>query len=723
MAGKKLKNKEADKTAAEAAVKEAVKEKSEVMVLPEKKVETPKAVEANAPVNEINPVAEVKASDEKESNVLDTVKPVRRGRKKAEEDAKPAKRGRRKAEEDAKPAKRGRKKAEEDTKPAKRGRKKAEDKEKKEPKKATKETVIKEAKDKEVKVLKEAKKTSTAASKADVKEPAKRGRKKAEVEEPAKRGRKKAEVKEPAKRGRKKAEVKEPAKRGRKKAEVKETKDNVEQVAAMINKEITKEVKKAKKAAPEKKKILFVGSEVLPFAATGGLGEVLGSLPKALAARGDYDVRVMMPYYSDIGEQYRNSAKYLCNYNVGLSWRNLYCGLFELKQDNVTYYFIDNEYYFHRDGLYGFYDDGERYAFFCKAVMDSFYFIDFMPDIIHANDWQTALIPIYNNSKYHYDIKLIFTIHNIEYQGQYDLKILPTVFDLPPEAGAYVEYEGCINLVKGAIETSDCVTTVSESYAKELEDAAFAHGLQDMIRKNNWKTRGILNGIDAEGYDPATDTAIAHNFTSTDFSGKVQDKLELQRLAGLREDAGVPVIAIISRLVAHKGLDLITKAMENIVRNCEVQLVVLGKGDRKYEDYFIWLQNQYNGKVSAMITYNKDLSRKVYAGADMFLMPSKAEPCGLSQMIACRYGTVPIVRETGGLRDSIVDCSYGEGNGFTFADYNPDDMANAIYRAIDLYYNNPEGWDKLRKYISTIDFSWAKSADKYDEMYSWLLGR
>ena len=682
MAGKKLKNKEADKKAAEAAVKEAVKEKSEVMVLPEKKAEL-KVVETKAPVKDAKPVAEVNASDVKESKALEDAKPVKRGRKKAEETAKPVRRGRKKAEETAKPTKRG--------------RKKAEDKEKKEPKKETKETVIKEAKDKEVKVLKEAKKTSTAASKA--------------------------EVKEPAKRGRKKAEVKEPAKRGRKKAEVKETKDNVEQVAAMINKEITKEVKKSKKAAPEKKKILFVGSEVLPFAATGGLGEVLGSLPKALAARGDYDVRVMMPYYSDIGEQYRNSAKYLCNYNVGLSWRNLYCGLFELKQDNVTYYFIDNEYYFHRDGLYGFYDDGERYAFFCKAVMDSFYFIDFMPDIIHANDWQTALIPIYNNSKYHYDIKLIFTIHNIEYQGQYDLKILPTVFDLPPEAGAYVEYEGCINLVKGAIETSDCVTTVSESYAKELEDPAFAHGLQDMIKKNNWKTRGILNGIDAEGYNPATDTAIAHNFTSTDFSGKVQDKLELQRLAGLREDAGVPVIAIISRLVAHKGLDLITKAMENIVRNCEVQLVVLGKGDRKYEDYFIWLQNQYNGKVSAMITYNKDLSRKVYAGADMFLMPSKAEPCGLSQMIACRYGTVPIVRETGGLRDSIVDCSYGEGNGFTFADYNPDDMANAIYRAIDLYYNNPEGWDKLRKYISTIDFSWAKSADKYDEMYSWLLGR
>ena len=533
----------------------------------------------------------------------------------------------------------------------------------------------------------------------------------------------KSATKKTEKTAKKETVKKEPSKTKRSKKEVKETKAQVEQVAAMINKEITKEVNKSDKTAPEKKKILFVGSEVLPFAATGGLGEVLGSLPKALAARGDYDVRVMMPYYSDIGEQYKNAAKYLCNYNVGLSWRNLYCGLFELKQDNVTYYFVDNEYYFHRDGLYGFYDDGERYAFFSKAVMDSFYFIDFMPDIIHANDWQTALIPIYNNCKYHYDIKLIFTIHNIEYQGQYDLKIMPTVFDLPPEAGAYVEYEGCVNLVKGAIETSDCVTTVSESYAKELEDAAFAHGLQDMIRKNNWKTRGILNGIDAEGYNPATDTAIAHNFTSGDFSGKLQDKLDLQRLAGLREDAGIPVIAIISRLVSHKGLDLITQAMENIVRNCEVQLVVLGKGDRKYEDYFIWLQNQYGGKVSAMITYNKDLSRKVYAGADMFLMPSKAEPCGLSQMIACRYGTVPIVRETGGLRDSITDCSFGEGNGFTFAGYNSDEMANAIYRSIDLYYNKPEDWDKLRKYISTIDFSWAKSADKYDEMYSWLLGR
>ncbi len=504
---------------------------------------------------------------------------------------------------------------------------------------------------------------------------------------------------------------------------VKAKTDSVNKASAIINAAINDTVKQDKEASPVKKKILFVGSEVLPFAATGGLGEVLGSLPKALAARGDYDVRVMMPYYSDIGEQYRSAAKYICNYNVGLSWRNLYCGLFELKQDGVTYYFIDNEYYFHRDGLYGFYDDGERYAFFCKAVMDSFYFIGFVPDIVHTNDWQTALIPIYNNSKYHYDMKLIFTIHNIEYQGQYDLAILPTVFDLPPEAGAYVEYEGCINLVKGAIETSDCVTTVSESYANELKDPAFAHGLERMIAKNAAKTRGILNGIDVIGYDPATDNDIAFKYTAEDFTGKDKDKEELQRLAGLHVNPDVPVIAIISRLVAHKGMDLVTYAMEDIIRNTSAQLVVLGKGDRKYEDYFLWLQNQYQGRVSAMITYNKALSRKVYAGADMFLMPSKAEPCGLSQMIACRYGTVPIVRETGGLKDSIIDCGYGEGNGFTFNNYSPTEMANTIYRAIDLYYNKKDDWDKLRKYISSIDFSWAKSADKYDEMYSWLLGR
>lgn len=504
----------------------------------------------------------------------------------------------------------------------------------------------------------------------------------------------------------------------------KTTKKEVGQSAAKVNSAITAPAKKekAKKADIRKKKILFVGSEVLPFAATGGLGEVLGSLPKALAARGDYDVRVIMPFYSDISQEIRSKAQYLCNFNVGLAWRNLYCGLFMLEKDGVTYYFIDNEYYFHRDGLYGFYDDGERYAFFCKAVMDSFYFTGFMPDIIHANDWQAALIPIYNTCIYRYNLKTIFTIHNIEYQGKYDLAILGDVFGLPPEAGAYVEYEGCINLLKGAIECSDCVTTVSESYAEELHDASFAHGLEDIIAKNSWKTRGILNGLDTVVYDAETDPEITNNFSHTDITGKLKDKRELQEMGNLYADDSAPLLAIVSRLVSHKGMDIVMNSLEGLLNNTNLQVLVLGKGDRRYEDYFLWLQSQYHGRVSAMITYNKALSHKVYAGADMFLMPSKAEPCGLSQMIACRYGTVPIVRETGGLRDSIKDCGGGEGNGFTFSNYSADDMANAVYRAVDLYRNHGDDWDKLRKYIMTIDFSWHKSAEKYDEMYSWITG-
>lgn len=495
-----------------------------------------------------------------------------------------------------------------------------------------------------------------------------------------------------------------------------ELSENMENEVDDVAESTTASLETSENTVPDKKKLLFVSSEVLPFAATGGLGEVIGSLPKALADK--YDVRVMMPYYSDIPEKYRSSAKYLCNYNVGLGWRNLYCGLFELKMDNVTYYFIDNEYYFCRGGLYGFFDDAERYAFFCKAVMDSFYFINFTPDIIHANDWQTALISIYNNCEYHYNIKHIFTIHNIEYQGQYDLAILGTVLGLPPEAGKFLEYEGCINLVKGAIETSDYVTTVSETYSGELQSPLFAHGLEDIIQKNHFKMRGILNGIDTVGYDPSTDSAIPYTFTATDFTGKAKDKSELQNLSGLNPD-NVPVIAIISRLVEHKGLDLITYVMEEILNTTNIQLVVLGKGDRKYEDYFLWLQDRYRGRVSSMITYDKDLSRKVYAGADMLLMPSKAEPCGLSQMIACRYGTVPIVRETGGLKDSIQDCTLGTGTGFTFADYNANELKDAIYRAITLYYAGDD-WDKLRKYIATVDFSWKKSASKYSELYDSL---
>jgi len=507
---------------------------------------------------------------------------------------------------------------------------------------------------------------------------------------------------------------------------IKTTKKEVNSASSQINHIIAAPAKRGRKKKEENakavKKILFVGSEVLPYAATGGLGEVLGSLPKALAKRGDYDVRVIMPYYKEIIERYGSEVKYLCNYNVGLAWRNLYCGLFTLEKDNVTYYFIDNEYYFRRDTLYGFYDDGERYAFFSKAVMDSIYFTGFMPDIIHANDWQSALVPIYNTCIYRYDLKTIFTIHNIEYQGKYDLAILGDVFGLPPEAGAYVEYDGCINLLKGAIECSDCVTTVSESYANELHDASFAHGLEKIIAKNAWKTRGILNGLDTTVYNAETDGEISNNFSPVDVTGKLKDKRELQEMGNLYADDNAPLLALVTRLVSHKGMDIVMDSLEGLLNNTNLQVIILGKGDRRYEDYFLWLQNQYRGRVSAMITYNKALSHKVYAGSDMFLMPSKAEPCGLSQMIACRYGTVPIVRETGGLRDSIKDCGGGEGNGFTFSNYSAADLSNAVYRAVDLYRNHGDDWDKLRKYIMTIDFSWSKSAEKYDEMYSWITG-
>ena len=492
----------------------------------------------------------------------------------------------------------------------------------------------------------------------------------------------------------------------------------IEQLAAVYNEILaaSDEYGKEKK----KTRILFVGSEVLPFAATGGLGEVLGSLPKALAAREDLDVRVIMPFYGDISEEYRSSARYITNYNVGLAWRNLYCGLFELKKDGVIYYFIDNEYYFKRDGLYGFYDDGERYAFFCKAVMDSFYFTGFMPDIIHTNDWQTALIPVYNTCKYHYDLKTIFTIHNIEYQGMYDLSIMGDVFDLPPEAGSYVEYRGCINLMKGAIETANVVTTVSPTYAKELFDPMFAHGLEEIIRRNETKMTGILNGVD--GYDPMDDPDIDAPFSAEDPSGKALDKQKLQELAGLTVNPKAPVLAIISRLVPHKGMDLITQAMENVLQHSNIQLVVLGKGERRYEDYFNWLQNQYQGRVASMITYNKGLSRKIYAGADLFLMPSASEPCGLSQMIACRYGTVPIVRKTGGLADSITDVTSEEkkGNGFVFENYSHEEMTDTIFRALSLYEETAQ-WADLVHTVMTEDFSWGHSAGVYAELYERML--
>lgn len=465
-----------------------------------------------------------------------------------------------------------------------------------------------------------------------------------------------------------------------------------------------------------KKKILFAAAEVLPFAATGGLGEVAGSLPGALYHTGKYDIRVVLPLYGEIEQCWREQMQFIGSRQVELAWREQYCGLFRLEKDGVIYYFIDNEYYFRRNnGLYGYYDDGERYAFFCKAVLDCLPLMDFQPDILHAHDWQCALLPVYLTYRYHYpQVRTVFTIHNVEYQGKYGKEILGDVFALPPEALPTLEYDGCLNLMKGALECSDIISTVSPSYAQELHSAEYAHGLEAIIRRNSHKMRGILNGIHVDGYDPRKDQAIFQNYSEKDFSGKSVNKAELQKLAGLPCEPDVPLIAVVSRLASHKGVELICQAAEQMLQG-QVQMIVLGKGDVRYEDWLRSLQSRYPGKIAAMITYSNDLSRKIYAGADLFLMPSKSEPCGLAQMIACRYGTVPVVRATGGLRDSIIDYAQ-QGFGFRFGAYTTEALLQALYRALEVYQDQ-DAWQALCKQAMEQDFSWTKSAQEYVELY------
>ncbi len=471
-----------------------------------------------------------------------------------------------------------------------------------------------------------------------------------------------------------------------------------------------------------RKKILFAAPECLPFAATGGLGEVIGSLPPQLAKCPSYDVRVMMPLHSAIGDQYRSKMTFLGNFTVNLAWRKQYCGVYMLKQNRVTYYYIDNEYYYKRDQLYGELDDAERYAFFSRAVIETMKFLEFIPDVLHCHDWQTALIPIYlRHNDCFPDTKVAFTIHNIEYQGRYDFFLMSDVFGLPEQARNDIEFDGCVNLMKGAIVCAHAVTTVSPSYAKELCDPYYAHGLSGIISEHSYKLCGILNGIDVVGYDGATDDVIAENFTPQDLEGKKACKSTLQELAGLEKKDDVAIIALITRLVTHKGLDLAVEIADELM-NDEVQLVVLGKGDAEYEQFFKDLAARYPGKASALIMYDKALSRKIYAGADMFLMPSKSEPCGLSQMIASRYATVPIVRKTGGLGDSIKDCRAGEGNGYVFNEYDSGEMLSTIRDAEALYYDKKEDWNALASHVMTVDFSWGRSAKDYMKLYKSLIG-
>ncbi len=493
--------------------------------------------------------------------------------------------------------------------------------------------------------------------------------------------------------------------------------------------EIITEVKEVEEKQPsteefslaQKKKILFVASEARPFIATGGLADVIGSLPKALAKDPAYDIRVILPLYSDIKAEWRRKFSYLGNFYTPLSWRKQYCGVFTVEEEGVTFYFLDNEYYFKRTGCYGYYDDGERFAFFSKSVLEALPFLGYYPDVLHCHDWQAALAAIYLKTLYadrpeYQKIKAFFTIHNIEYQGKYSCDILGDLFGLDEKYLPMLEYDGCLNLMKGAIECSERVSTVSPTYAEEIKTARYAHGLDPIIRKNQNKLLGILNGIDVDSYNCATDKALFANYTPDDFAGKAVCKKELQKMLGLPEK-DVPIIAMITRLVSHKGVELVKTVIEDALHE-DIQFVLLGTGDTAYENYFRDLGARYAAKVSANIAFNGDLSRKIYAGADIFLMPSVSEPCGLSQMIASRYATVPLVRETGGLYDSIKPFGAG-GNGFTFASCNAYDMLYVIHEALDAY-RNKEAWTQLMYKAATTDFSWDRSAEEYKKIYTAL---
>ena len=436
--------------------------------------------------------------------------------------------------------------------------------------------------------------------------------------------------------------------------------------------------------------VLFATSEARPYIASGGLADVSGALPKALCAAGA-DCRVILPLYSDIPQNLREEMTFLESFTVRLSWRELYCGLFTAKKDGVVYYFVDNEYCFRRSGIYGHYDDGERFAFFSMAVLESIrHMNDFAPDVLHCNDWQTGLVPVFLEVFYHGDpkfsrIKTVFTIHNIQYQGDFDMFVAGDIAGLPEDKRSLVELGGRCNYMKGGIDRCDVVTTVSPTYAKEILDPWYAWGLDGFLRERSYKLTGILNGIDCESYDPESDPDIAAHFSADDLSGKAADKSALQKEVGLCVDPSAMFIGMVGRLVSHKGIDLVEYVGDRIM-NMNAQMVILGSGEPQYEEFFRRLGARYPGRVSVITGFVPPLARRIYAGADVLLMPSKSEPCGLAQMIALRYGTVPIVRETGGLKDSIHDLGAPGGNGFTFKTYNADDMFNAIERAYFRYH-------------------------------------
>lgn len=480
----------------------------------------------------------------------------------------------------------------------------------------------------------------------------------------------------------------------------------------------------------KKMQIVFASAECAPFVKTGGLGDVAGSLPAALVRAGA-EVIVMVPKYATIKDEYKAQMEHFSDFYVSLGWRNEYCGLEKLEHDGVTYMFIDNERYFARDYPYGFFDDGERFAFFSKAITESLQHLPagFECDILHCNDWQTALAPVFLREFYQglplYDrVKTVFSIHNVAFQGQFSDTVMEDILGVAhiPAAASQLRCDACsVNYMLGALRYADAITTVSPTYANEIQTPEFGEGLDGVLRERSYALQGILNGIDVAGFDPATDKRIAANYTVEDRSGKAVCKAKLQEELGLEVRDDRPLMVMVTRLTRQKGMDLVMYALDRILAG-GVQVAVLGTGDRDYEDGLRYFQDKYPGTMAARIEFDPALSQRMYAAADMFLMPSKFEPCGLSQIIAMRYGTLPIVRETGGLKDTVIPYNEftGEGTGFSFTNFNGDEMGDAVFRAARLFWDNREAWNQLVTQAMSQDFSWTRSADKYLDLYFFM---
>lgn len=480
----------------------------------------------------------------------------------------------------------------------------------------------------------------------------------------------------------------------------------------------------------KKMQIVFASAECAPFVKTGGLGDVAGSLPAALVRAGA-EVIVMVPKYATIKDEYKAQMEHFSDFYLSLGWRNEYCGLEKLEHDGVTYMFIDNERYFARDYPYGFFDDGERFAFFSKAITESLQHLPagFECDILHCNDWQTALAPVFLREFYQglplYDrVKTVFSIHNVAFQGQFSDTVMEDILGVAhiPAAASQLRCDACsINYMLGALRYADAITTVSPTYANEIQTPEFGEGLDGVLRERSYALQGILNGIDVAGFDPATDKRIAANYTVEDRSGKAVCKAKLQEELGLEVRDDRPLMVMVTRLTRQKGLDLVMYALDRILAG-GVQVAVLGTGDRDYEDGLRYFQDKYPGTMAARIEFDPALSQRMYAAADMFLMPSKFEPCGLSQIIAMRYGTLPIVRETGGLKDTVQPYNEftGEGTGFSFSNFNGDEMGDAVFRAARLFWDNRDAWNQLVTQAMSQDFSWTRSADKYLDLYFFM---